>query len=190
MAVGLNQIRKVPGATNTAKEDRRCFSCQGYGHLARECPSPQAADAKLSRPARSRAERCDRCSMDGHTAAECQADWETAARRAGHRPPADRARPAITHLGEEAMPPPSAAATLAAAASDAAPKFGTVPARINMMSGPYEAAQVTGFGLHHMGVEPPPVSQIQEPDNLRHFCLNAMMPTALPAARGPRQRCC
>ncbi len=56
----------------------------------------------------------------------------------------------------------------AAMASDAVPKFGTVPARINMMSGPYEAAQVTGFGLHHMEVESQPVSQVQEPDNLRH----------------------
>ncbi len=54
-----------------------------------------------------------------------------------------------------------------------------VPAHI-MMSGPYEAAQITGFGLHHLGVEPLLTAQVQEPANLRHFSLNAMMPAAPP----------
>ncbi len=77
MAAGLNQIRRTPGVSEAARAERRCFSCQGYGHLSKECPSPQVADARASRPARSRTvrvERCDRCAMEGHTAAECRAD--------------------------------------------------------------------------------------------------------------------
>ncbi len=46
------------------------------------------------------------------------------------------------------MPPTAAASAPTTAANDAVPKFGTVTARINMMSGPYVAAQITGFGLH------------------------------------------
>ncbi len=49
-----------------------------------------------------------------------------------------------------------------------------------MMSGPYEVAQITGFGLHHLGVEPPLMAQVQEPANLRHFSLNALVPAAPP----------
>ncbi len=193
----LNQISKVSGATDTTKEAGRCFSCQEYGHRARECPSPQAADAKLYRPARPRAvqaERCDRCSMYSHTAVECRADWETAARcqrRAGHRPNASRARPAVTHLGEEAPPLPPAAAAPAAVASNAAPKFCTVPARINLMSGPYKAAQVTGFGHHYMGVEEEGATSVADldlPDLLEEPAKMKMIlgPASLPCAQGPR----
>ncbi len=46
-------------------------------------------------------------------------------------------RPTVRSLP---MPPTAVAAT---PASDVAPKFSMVPARINMMSGPYEAAQIS-----------------------------------------------
>jgi hypothetical protein len=189
MAASLNQIRKTAGISEAARAERRCFSCQGTGHLAKECPSPQVADTRMSRPARprqGRADRCERCTLEGHTAAECRADWTTASRRQreiGQRNQRERARPALTHLGDEATPPAPAPAPTTAA-QDTVPKFGTVPARINMMSGPYEKAQVTGFGLHHMGVAPPIVASVQEPAKMPHFSLNAMMPAAPPQLDG------
>ena len=71
----LHQMGKVP--PEDASKAPSCFQCQGLGHRARECPSPQNASQgeRHPRPRRDRTTRCERCHYTGHTAAECKADW-------------------------------------------------------------------------------------------------------------------
>ena len=77
LAPGLHQMGKV-APEDASKAPSRCFRCQGMGHRARECPTPQDASQGECRPraCRDQTARCERCHYTGHTAADCKADWD------------------------------------------------------------------------------------------------------------------
>ena len=181
LAVGLHQMGKV-APEDASKTASRCYQSQGLGHRARECPSPQNANQgeRHSRPRRDQT-RCECCHYGGHTAADCKADWgqvKGRRRAAGKASNSSKSNSQVAYLEGGALGAPQpAAAPSTAGNQEAAPQFGTIPARFNMIGGSVEPNRIgLGFGLNQMEPEYVQPTNIAEPTPLQHLSLNMMVP--------------